>query len=96
MIDFKWHPGKAASNLHKHGVDFNVAATVFEDPLALTVPDEAHGQFEERWVTVGETPQAQLLVVCHTSRRVDDRDTIRIISARPPTRSERRQYELGK
>ena len=96
MLDFKWHPGKAASNLRKHGVDFSVAATVFQDPLASTVRDETHSQSEERWVTVGETPQSQLLVVCSTSRQVGDRTTIRIISARPATRNERRQYESGK
>ena len=48
MLDFEWHPGKAASNLRKHGVDFGLAATVFQDPFALTVHDEEHGQSEER------------------------------------------------
>ena len=96
MLDFEWHPGKAASNLRKHGVDFSVAATVFMDRLASTVRDEDHSESEERWVTMGETPQGQLLVVCHTSSQVGDRTAIRIISARPATRNERRQYESGK
>ena len=60
------------------------------------VRDEAHSQSEDRWVTVGETPQTQLLVVCHASRQTGDRTTMRIISARLATRGERRHYESGK
>lgn len=96
MLNFEWHPGKAASNLRKHRVDFNVAATVFMDRLASTVRDDDHSESEERWVTIGETPQGQLLVVCHTSSQVGDRTTIRIISARRATRNEQRQYKSGK
>ena len=96
LYDFEWHPGKAASNLRKHGVDFNLAATVFRDPFALSVLDEDHLETEERWVTVGESQQHQLLVVVHTARHIGDRIVARIISARPATRHERRQFESGR
>ena len=96
MYDFQWHPAKSASNLHKHGIDFSLAATVFEDPLASTVPDEDHSESEDRWVTVGRPRRGQLLVVCYTLRQTNDHTTVRIISAREATPKERRQYESGK
>ena len=96
MYDFEWHPGKAASNLRKHGIDFSLAATVFEDPLASTVPDEGHSESEDRWITMGANRQGQLLVVVHTARQAGERTTIRIISARRATPNERRQYESDK
>ena len=95
LYDFEWHPGKAASNWRKHGVEFNSAATVFQDPFALSVHDQHHSQTEERWVTTGESRYGQLLVVVHTFRQTGDRITVRIISARPAGRNERRQYESG-
>lgn len=94
--DFEWHSGKAASNLRKHGIDFRLAATVFQDPLELTIADGDHSESEDRWVTIGQTRQGQVLVVCHTFHQTGDRTTVRIISARPATRSERRQFESGK
>ncbi len=65
MYDFEWHPGKAASNLLKHGIDFDVAATVFQYPFALSVRDEYHSE-TERWITMGESHRGRLLVVVHT------------------------------
>lgn len=96
MYDFEWHPAKAASNLRKHEIDFNLAATVFADPLASTVRDGDHTESEDRWVTVGESRRGQLLVVCYTLRQTDDGTTVRIISARRATRNERQQYESGR
>ena len=93
MFDFDWDPSKAARNLRKHGVDFDDAATVFLDPLASTIPDEDHSEFEERWLTTGETRNHRLLVVSHTVRQIGDRMSVRIISARPATRNERIEYE---
>ena len=95
MYDFEWHPGKAASNLLKHGIDFDVAATVFQYPFALSVRDEYHSE-TERWITMGESHRGRLLVVVHTVRQIGDRTTIRIISARPATGRERRQFESGR
>ncbi|PYT37973.1 MAG: hypothetical protein DMF52_00895 [Acidobacteria bacterium] len=73
--------------MRKHGVDFADAATIFDDPLAVTVPDE--GTEESRFVTIGSDAQARVLVVVYVWRDV----RIRIISARRASRSEWRQYE---
>ena len=94
MFDFDWDPAKAASNLRKHKVCFELAATVFSDPLATSVLDENQGAFEERWITMGVAQDGRLLVVSHTSSEYDDNRTfVRIISARPATRKEQRQFE---
>ena len=87
---FTWDPKKAASNRRKHGVGFPEAATAFQDPLSITVPDPDHSGTEERFVLIGHSERERLLVVVHAERHAEE---IRIISARPATRSERRQYE---
>jgi uncharacterized DUF497 family protein len=93
-FEFDWDPAKAASNLAKHGVSFEDAMGVFLDPLALSLLDDAHGATEERWVTIGLSRGTNLLVVVHTHVEIDDdRIHIRIISARKPTKREKRQYE---
>jgi len=81
---------KATNNIAKHGVSFEEAATLFGDPLALTVPDPVHPVGEYRFLTLGLTTTARLVVVSH-AERVDDE--IRIISARVAERSERKDYE---
>lgn len=86
---FIWDDGKAESNLKKHGVSFEEAATVFGDPLSLTIGDPAHSIGEERIVTVGESVRRRLVVVAFTERN----GQIRIISARQATRREARDYE---
>ena len=94
QLDFEWDPAKAASNLAKHGVRFELAASVLLDPLALTVFDEAHSDFEERWFTLGLASDGKLLAVAHTySVTGPNNARARIISAREATRHERRQYE---
>lgn len=75
------------SILKKHKVDFADAVTVFDDDLAITVEDVDHD--EERFVTIGMDALGRLLVVVYTWREV----SIRLISARKATKSERRQYE---
>ncbi len=87
-IEFEWDPAKAEANSHKHGVTFPEAATLFGDPLARTRTDPRRSVGEERLVTLGRSRQGRLLVVAHTERG----ETIRIISARPATARERRQY----
>ena len=95
-FEFDWDPAKARSNHAKHGVTFDSAMTVFADPLALSRLDEGHGVMEERWVTIGRGAVGRLLLVIHTHIEVSrDRVFIRIISARPATRREARQYEEG-
>ncbi len=88
---FEWDLRKAAANLSKHGVSFDEAATVFQDDLSLTGEDPDHSLLEERFLTFGVTMFGRLLAVSHTERG----DRIRVISARPATRSERRLYEEG-
>jgi uncharacterized DUF497 family protein len=93
---FDWDPAKAAVNLAKHGVAFDVAMTVFLDPLARSRFDEDNSDEEERFVTLGAARNGQLLVVVHTYvERAPDRIDIRVISARRPTRREARQYREG-
>ena len=87
-----WDPSKAEANRRKHGVDFQEAATVFTDPLSTTFPSDHHSEEEQRLVTIGFSANKQILVVAHT----EDENTIRIISARNPTRQEIRFYEKGR
>ena len=90
-MEFEWNPDKAALNLEKHGVSFQEAATVFNDPLSMTFPDPDHSIGESRYVIIGLSRFGQLLVVAHTARETK----VRIISARKATRPERRFYEQG-
>jgi uncharacterized DUF497 family protein len=84
-----WDPAKAASNLRKHGVSFAEAATALADELSVTGADPDHSVRESRFVTLGVSSAGRLLVVSHTERG----NTLRIISARPATKRERRIYE---
>jgi uncharacterized protein len=88
-LSFAWDPTKSKSNLAKHGISFEEAATVFGDALSLTIPDPAHSQLEHRWITVGQSHQRKLLVVVHTDRG----DNIPSVSVRRASRRERKQYE---
>lgn len=92
-LEIAWDPAKARTNLAKHGVTFEEAATVLLDPLALTVFDAAHSDDEERWFTLGRSRQGTLLAVAHTYQVTGPNTArVRIISARPATRRERDQY----
>ncbi len=86
---FEWDPEKAASNARKHGVTFEEAQTVFQDDLFVTFEDPDHSQDENRFIIMGQSTKKNLLVVSYTERR----KTLRLISARPATRKERRTYE---
>lgn len=88
-MEFEWDTDKAASNVAKHGVSFEEAASAFRDALSTTVPDPLHSGEEERHVLLGMSDKQRLLVVVHTEH---DNKT-RIISAREATRQERKQYE---
>lgn len=88
-IEFEWDPDKAESNEKKHAVVFSEAATVFGDPLSITLPDPDHSIGEERFITIGLSRFGNLLIVSHADRG----DCIRIISARGVTRRERVFYE---
>jgi len=86
---FEWDTEKAAENLRKHRVSFDEAATAFFDALSMTVPDPDHSVGERRFITMGASSRGRLLVVAHTERG----STIRIISARLASASERERYE---
>ena len=88
---FEWDPGKASSNLYKHHVSFEEAATVFKDLLSITVLDPDHSVDEERYITVGMSTHGRLLLVAHP----ENQEHIRIISARRLTPRERQEYEQG-
>jgi len=93
-IDFDWDPDKAKSNLQKHEITFEEAATVMRDPLAMNMFDPDHSESEDRWITLGLSSSGRLLVVCHTfSENPDVAVTIRIFSARRPTSKEINIYE---
>ena len=93
---FEWDPLKAASNLRKHRVSFEIAIRAFADPFALTTQDRIEGG-EHRWQTLGAVEGHVLLLVAHTVRDNDEDgqpvEIIRIISARAADRKERRRYE---
>jgi uncharacterized protein len=91
MITFDWDPAKAASNRKKHGVSFEDAQTVFYDEFAVQFYDEPHSNDEERFLMLGMSSGAQLLLVCHCER--DDNEVIRIISARKATKRESAFYK---
>lgn len=92
-IRFEWDPRKEQRNLEKHGVGFDEASTVFADTLSITIPDPDHSDDDERWVTTGSSHRQRLLVVVHTEH--DEKQVVRIISARPADPDERREYEEG-
>ena len=89
MLKFEWDSAKARRNLVKHAVGFEEAATVFGDLRAISIPDAVHFLTEERFITIGASEHGQILVVVGTERR----DKIRLISARPASRRERKEYE---
>lgn len=90
-MNIGWDPRKAKSNIKKHGVSFEEAATALSDPLAATGADPDHSIREDRFITFGVSEMNRLLVVSHT----EERERIRIISARKATKGERKLYEEG-
>jgi uncharacterized DUF497 family protein len=92
-LRFDWDETKDANNLRKHGVGFEAALLVFDDPLQLSAQDrEVDG--EERWQTIGMAGGVLLLLVAHTFED-EDEEEVRIISARKANAQERRRYEDG-
>lgn len=86
VTDFEWDPRKAAANARKHGIQFADAVAVLEDDRAITLREDSAG--EERWVAIGMDALARVLTVVYTWRG----NAVRIISARPATPIEIRQY----
>jgi len=88
-ILYVWDDKKAAINWQKHQVSFEEAASVFNDPLAATLPDTEHSIGEQRFLTIGLSCLDRTLMVAHTEKQA----TLRIISARLATQRERKYYE---
>ena len=90
-MDCDWDDEKAESNLEKHGVSFEEAATVFDDPLYVDFYDPDHSVNEHRYLIMGQSTAGRLLIVAYTERD----DVVRLISAREVTSAERKAYEEG-
>ncbi|MBK1700989.1 BrnT family toxin [Thiococcus pfennigii] len=88
-MKFEWDKKKAKNNHAKHGVSFDEAATVFDDPLYIDFFDPKHSDGEHRYIRVGCSEQRRVLVVSYTERN----DNVRLISARVATSNERQAYE---
>lgn len=88
-LEFEWDEAKAVTNLHKHGVSFEEAMTIFSDPNAITIVDAEHSDAEDRFVDIGLSANGRVLVVVHTERG----RRVRIISCRKATPAERSHYE---
>jgi uncharacterized DUF497 family protein len=89
-MKFEWSKSKAATNFAKHGVSFDEAKTIFNDPLYVDFYDPDHSDNEHRYIIVGLSEQRRLLLVAYTER---NNDVIRLISAREATKAERETYE---
>ncbi len=93
-LRFEWDDNKNATNQEKHSISFEEAKTVFFDENALIIDDPEHSQEEERFIILGFSKKANLLVVCHCYRSAEA--VIRIISARKATKNEAKFYSGGK
>ena len=94
---FEWDSSKERININKHdGVTFALASTVLHDRLAITIFDDEHSEYEERWVSIGQVANGQTLVVVHTFIQLDAQHVeVRLISARKADKHERQDYETA-
>lgn len=86
---FEWDEAKAETNISRHGVSFDEAKTIFNDPYLLTFDDRYHSDHEQRYLSLGISSAGRLLLAVHTDRG----EAIRLISSRTVTPKERRTYE---
>ena len=91
-MKFIWDGNKNATNKIKHGVDFETAKFVFDDPLHISIQDR-HENGEERWQTLGLVNNIVVLLVAHSIIEENNTEIIRIISARKVTKHEKNHYE---
>jgi uncharacterized DUF497 family protein len=87
-LEFEWHKAKAEANFSMHGVSFDLAKTVFNDPFAIERLDDREDYGEERFVMIGMAEGKILLFVAYTERE----QRVRIISARRATQYEQDDY----
>jgi len=92
-MNFEWDETKNRINQEKHGVSFDEAKEIFDDPLQISKLDHRFNYFEERWITIGATKKEKLLVVANLFFTDEGEEIIRIISARKANNNERRAYE---
>ena len=90
---FEWNQEKNKINQDKHGISFEEAKEVFEDPLQIAKLDYRYNYFEERWITIGATTKQKILVVANLFFTDDGEEIIRIVSARKANKKERDYYE---
>jgi hypothetical protein len=90
-MNVEWDDKKAKANQEKHGISFEEARTVFDDPLYVDFHDPDHSYDEHRYIIIGQSEQGRLLLVSYTERG----DDIRLISSREVTPAERKDYEEG-
>lgn len=93
-MEFEWHPEKAKSNRRKHGIRFEDAVLVFDDPCHLSM-QERHENGEYRWQSIGLVHGVVVILVAHTVLFESGSEIIRIISARKADSKERNRYEYG-
>jgi hypothetical protein len=91
IIKFEWDITKAASNRKKHGISFEEAQSVFYDEFAVQFFDEDNSVSEDRFLMLGFSDEARLLIVCHCE--CNQGSTVRIISARKATKNEGKYYQ---
>lgn len=90
-MEFEWDKDKYKANLSKHGVSFDEAKTVFDDPFYVDFYDPDHSGDEDRYIIVGLSQQSRLLIVSYAERK----GKLRLINAREATRTEKNAYEEG-
>ena len=88
-MEFEWDEKKHRTNLSKHGISFDEASTIFDDPLYIDFYDPDHSEKEQRYIIFGDSERGRILMVSYTERG----DRIHIISARKATPAERESYE---
>ena len=91
-MKFEWDENKNIKNIKNHGISFEEAAFVFSDIDAISIFDEDHSEFEERWITIGKIINQGIIVVVHTERIKGEFEFIRIISARKAEKHEEKEY----
>ena len=95
QFQFEWDENKAVTNVRKHGVSFELAATVFNDPHLISAVDLLHSESEDRWFSIGCASNGKILSIVYLWQEVDPVLTkIRLISARPATQTEKRRYTV--
>lgn len=93
MYIFDWNENKNQINIKKHGIGFDEASSVFYDEKAILFDDPIHSEYEDRFLLLGVSNNANICMVCHCYREFDT--VIRIISARRATKKEADRYARG-